>query len=325
MNKKLKSRKMLFDKFSSQLHLLKENGFIDIELKYEKTYICPICIEQFQEKDIISSNSNFLTEEDVPPFKLGGKRIALTCKDCNSRAGHEIDNHLVNRIKENDENSFYKETKQFRTFDFEGENIHAEITPNGDGTLKVLHRIKKNNPTLLDKFIYGIKNKTLGPILNLKPKDYNVNSDRVNRALLKASYIMTFSKFGYIFLLDDYYNDMRLQIKNVNYIGNQYIFLSKQLNNENSGTYYVMNKDAKSIFNVFPLKTEYSETMISSFIPSPNLLSEDLYSNLINYGNELGGNNGTAVNLDVTFYDTNANLFNDLTEIQKVYTWIYKS
>lgn len=184
MGTKLDSRKKLFDKFSNQLHLLKENGLINIDLKFDKTYICPICLDQFQEKDIISSSANFLTEEDAPPAKLGGKRIVLTCKDCNSTAGHQIDNHLVNRIRENDENSFYKGTKQYRNIEFEGQNITAEITSNGDGTLRVFHKSKNNNPSLLDKFVYGIKNKTVGPLLNLEPKDYQVNSERVNLALL---------------------------------------------------------------------------------------------------------------------------------------------
>ena len=73
MSKQLNSRKRLFDKFSNQLHLLKKEGFIDIDLKYERTYICPLCINQFQESDLISStDKNYLTEEDAPPEKLNG-------------------------------------------------------------------------------------------------------------------------------------------------------------------------------------------------------------------------------------------------------------
>jgi hypothetical protein len=43
-----KKRKMIFDKFSNNLTLLAENNILkDIKLKFEKTYICPICTEQF--------------------------------------------------------------------------------------------------------------------------------------------------------------------------------------------------------------------------------------------------------------------------------------
>ena len=324
MGTKLDSRKKLFDKFSNQLHLLKENGLINIDLKFDKTYICPICLDQFQEKDIISSSANFLTEEDAPPAKLGGKRIVLTCKDCNSTAGHQIDNHLVNRIRENDENSFYKGTKQYRNIEFEGQNITAEITSNGDGTLRVFHKSKNNNPSLLDKFVYGIKNKTVGPLLNLEPKDYQVNSERVNLALLKTSYIITFSKFGYIFLLDDFFNPIRSQIRDMNAGYESHIFLSKQLETNNSGSYYVMNTGAKSIFNVFTLSTEYSQTVISSFIPMPNLTPEQIFENLTKSGYSVNEPGKVGVNLDVRNYDPNANLFNDITEIKKIINWVQK-
>lgn len=324
MGTKLDSRKKLFDKFSNQLHLLKENGLINIDLKFDKTYICPICLDQFQEKDIISSSTNFLTEEDAPPAKLGGKRIVLTCKDCNSTAGHQIDNHLVNRIRENDENSFYKGTKQYRNIEFEGQNITAEITSNGDGTLRVFHKSKNNNPSLLDKFVYGIKNKTVGPLLNLEPKDYQVNSERVNLALLKTSYIITFSKFGYIFLLDDFFNPIRSQIRDMNAGYESHIFLSKQLETNNSGSYYVMNTGAKSIFNVFTLSTEYSQTVISSFIPMPNLTPEQIFENLTKSGYSVNEPGKVGVNLDVRNYDPNANLFNDITEIKKIINWVQK-
>ena len=324
MGTKLDSRKKLFDKFSNQLHLLKENGLINIDLKFDKTYICPICLDQFQEKDIISSSTNFLTEEDAPPAKLGGKRIVLTCKDCNSTAGHQIDNHLVNRIRENDENSFYKGTKQYRNIEFEGQNITAEITSNGDGTLRVFHKSKNNNPSLLDKFVYGIKNKTVGPLLNLEPKDYQVNSERVNLALLKTSYILTFSKFGYIFLLDDFFNPIRNQIRDMNIGYESHIFLSKQLETNNSGSYYVMNTGAKSIFNVFTLSTEYSQTVISSFIPMPNLTPEQIFENLTKSGYSVNEPGKVGVNLDVRNYDPNANLFNDITEIKKIINWVQK-
>ena len=62
MSKKLKSREKLFDKFSKQLHLLKNEGLIDIDLKYDETYICPICLDQFEKADLISNKTkNFLT------------------------------------------------------------------------------------------------------------------------------------------------------------------------------------------------------------------------------------------------------------------------
>lgn len=322
MSDKLKDRKKLFEKFSNQLHLLKDSGLINIELKFDKTYICPICLNQFDESDIISNQSkNFLTEEDAPPDKLNGKRIALTCKDCNSSAGHEIDNHLINRIREIDDNNYYKGSTQYRTFDFNGENITAEITSNGDGTLRVLHMNKKNNPTLLEKFIYGIKTKNIGPILNLNPKDYRILPDRVNLALLKTSYIIAFAKFGYIFLLDDFYRNIRNQISDMKYGYKGELFFSNQFKPENVGTYYILNKGAKSILNVFSLKTEYSETVIGSIIPLPDLTAEKIHNILTETGHNINQPGKVGVNVNVSTYDLNADLFTNLEEIKKIVEW----
>ncbi len=322
MSKKLNNRKALFDKFSSQLHLLNQEGILDLDLKFDKTYICPICTNQFEEKDLVSSpTTNFLTEEDAPPDKLGGNRIALTCKECNSKAGHQIDNHLINRIKQIDEANFYKGSKHYRNFKFEGKKITAELTSNGDGTLSVLHHIKNNNPTLLDKFIYGIKNKTVGPILNLEPKDYGVISDRVNLALLKTNYILTFAKFGYIFLLDPYYDNIREQIRNMNKGYDGQIFLKDQFNRNKVGTYYVLNKGAKSIFNIFSLTSNYSETLIGGILPLPNLSPKQINNTLVQNGYRIGEVGKVGVVLNTSNYDPNADLFNDIDEIKKIINW----
>ena len=57
-------------------------------------YLCPICLNEYSEQDV----KNVLTEEDVPQKSLGGNRIALTCRKCNSRCGSDIDIHLLNAI-----------------------------------------------------------------------------------------------------------------------------------------------------------------------------------------------------------------------------------
>lgn len=200
MSKQLKSREKLFDKFSKQLHLLKNEGIIEIDLKFDETYICPICLDQFEKADLISNKSkNFLTEEDAPPAKLNGSRIALTCYECNSKAGHQIDHHLIHRIREIDNSKFHKDSVQRVRVEFEDTFVNSEITSKGNGLLSVLHRIDNNNPTTLDRFIYQLKNKSVGEILNMSPKKKQIDNGKVARALVKTNYIITFAKFGYIF------------------------------------------------------------------------------------------------------------------------------
>lgn len=51
-------------------------------------YVCPQCLRAFHEGAI-----DLLTREDVPPKSVGGKKIILTCGECNCRAGHQMDVH----------------------------------------------------------------------------------------------------------------------------------------------------------------------------------------------------------------------------------------
>ena len=322
MSRNFNSRKSLFDKYSKQLHLLKNEGLINIELKYPKTYICPICLNQFQESDLISkTNQNFLTEEDAPPEKLNGSRIALTCKICNSEAGYQIDSHLIHRIRNLDDKYYLDSTPQQRKIKFENSSISVTLTPKGNGLIEMVHRPINNNPKLLEKFYYTIKNKSISQILNLSNRYENVKDDCVERALLKTAYIITFSKFGYIFLLDNYYDSIRTQIKDTNAIFEKHIFLEDQFTNDKVGSYYVLNNKAKSIFNIFSLKTEYSETLIGSLLPFPGNTIEGFYNELIRNGNKNEIIGKTGFFLDTNGYDTNADLFSNLNEIKKIINW----
>jgi hypothetical protein len=83
--------------------------------------------------------------------------------------GYKIDAHLAEILKQIDDSFFYKNTTQHRKFHFDGGLLNVELTSMGDGTLKAYRRIKNNNPTRLDKFIYGVKNKNARMVLNLEP------------------------------------------------------------------------------------------------------------------------------------------------------------
>lgn len=322
MSKQLKARTKLFDVFSKQLHLLKDNGLLNIELKYQETYICPLCLEQFQKSDLISKDiGNYLTEEDAPPAKLNGSRVALTCHNCNSKAGHEIDHHLIHRIREIDDSKFHTGTVQKARFEIDNTIVNSQITSEGNGILKVLHRIDNNNPSSLDKFIHKLKSKSIGELLNMSVHKKIIDDTKVDKALLKANYIITFSKFGYIFLLDNYYNEIRNEIRQPDLPTKGHLFINNQFSPNQVGTYYVCNPNAKSILNVFTLKTEYSETVIGAIIPFPNKSSEDIHRSLVSTGERIGSDN-VGVVLDTTNYDINVDLFRDIAEIKKIIKWI---
>ena len=55
-------------------------------------YVCPLCLNGFFRNALVDGR---LTLEHVPPEKLGGRPLVLTCRECNSRAGSELDVHAV--------------------------------------------------------------------------------------------------------------------------------------------------------------------------------------------------------------------------------------
>ncbi len=55
---------------------------------YRDLYACPSCKRLLP---VTALDTGELTLEHVPPDSVGGKGIALTCKSCNSTAGHTVD------------------------------------------------------------------------------------------------------------------------------------------------------------------------------------------------------------------------------------------
>lgn len=307
-------KKILFDKFSNQLALLKENNLIDLELKYDRTYICPICLDQFSEKDLSTKLiANYLTEEDAPPASLGGKRIALTCKKCNSEAGHKIDYQLKELIIHEENSNFVKGTVQKGYYEFEGKTVTVELKSEGNGKLIATHNEKLNNPSILRSFIKSIKK---DGIISFRPKKSKLDGKKVNYAFLKTNYIITFSKFGYIFLLDKAYDSVREQIRNPD---KEIIMYTLAIHNAHLkdyiGTHYIADLDIKAIFNIFNLKTDLSEKAYGAFLPVPSLTIENFVSNM-----DKRRVNGVAT-FNKTDYDTTIDLFNNVAEMKKIKIW----
>lgn len=313
-------RKAIFDRFSGQLSLLRGNGYVKGRpFNYEKSYVCPICMREFSEAHLTESNtSNFLTLEDAPPDSLGGSKIALTCKECNSTCGHTLDFHLTEAIREIDSSYFYPGSTERGTIDFDGKRLSVELKRNDDGSLEAYHRIKNNDPSFLERFIFGITEGSIGPILNVKPPPTRVDQRKMNIALLKTHYILTFSKFGYLFLMDKVYNSIREQIRNPDKIIWEYSpFIPNQFREQDTGLYYVHNKGMESVLNIFTLKTKYSKTVFGGLLPVPTISMEQ-------FGKEVSRQKDTKdiLKLDITKHDPQADLFRDTNEMKRIWNWI---
>ena len=159
-------------------------------------YLCPICLKEYSEQDV----KNALTEEDVPQKSLGGNRIALTCRKCNSRCGSDIDIHLLNAITTREHRLFLPCSERKIRIEKDGQLLNANLQIDEDRTIKLLVDTKRNKP---DTWI-DFHNNILLPneVVNVEDVPLKRNERRISAALLKNAYLLLFAKTGYTFLLD---------------------------------------------------------------------------------------------------------------------------
>ncbi|GHT52021.1 hypothetical protein AGMMS49982_11160 [Bacteroidia bacterium] len=262
-----KKRLSIFEKYATNLMFLKENGFINIEMKYDKTYICPICGCQFSEKSLDQTSENSLTLEDAPPKSLGGSANVLTCKQCNNTCGYKIDSHLVSRMKELDRVKFIPETENDIIVKIDGVTLRGKIKVEKDGTIKILHSIKNNHPLQLGEIMEKVKKDM---VIDMNFLKRNVIPENLEYALLKTGYLLFLEKFGYSLILDNCYNLIREQLLNPEKRIYPMGFWFKPLfPREMNGVYFVCDKGLESILVLFTLNTGLSETMFGTFLPLP--------------------------------------------------------
>jgi len=260
-----KKRKSIFDRYSENLLFLKRENIVDIELKHDKTYICPICLDQFSETALDQALENPLSLEDAPPKSLGGKAKILTCKKCNNTCGYEIDKYLTERMQELDHHKFLTKTEFTAKFEINGNTIQGKISIDENGTMTAYHMVKNNNPINLKDYIKNAKKDTL---INLVIDKKQVNSINLQIALLKTGYLLTFEKYGYSLILDNSYDRIREQLRNPLEIIYPIDFWFKApFPKDIFGVPFIIEKGLEAICPIFPLNTRASERVFGAIIP----------------------------------------------------------
>lgn len=305
-----KKRKKIFALYSNQLHFLCQNNLIPKkvdDLKYEKTYICPICLDQFSEKVLEKNSSNPLTLEDAPQKSLGGKPNTLTCKKCNNNSGKDVDFHLTERLNELDQRKFLPNTSGKCTFELDGKKVQGEFKVDSNGKISILHSQKNNNPKILDEYIEKVKPRK---IINLEHKPSRVNNKKLEIALLKTAYILAFEKFGYTFILDESFDDVRKQILNPEaeiypegYWTSQSVFRK-----EHEAVLIIKTPSYVGIYSIFELKTSVTSKIFGVYLPLPGF---DYKKTIEKLKNDDGG-------LGLSFYRPDLNCINEIKDAKKL-------
>jgi hypothetical protein len=274
-----KKRAQLFEKYSAQLHNLTRQGLIDLELQFDKTFICPTCLIQFSKDDLDTSKKNFLTLEDAPPKSLGGKANTLSCKCCNNSFGHEIDFHLAEKLNELDIHSFLPNSGSKVTVTHNGIQVQGVVKVDANGVITITHVEKVNNPKTLKKYISETGK---DDIADIKFPASRVDFRRFEIALLKTAYFLAFEHYGYPLILSPAFDDVREQIKNPDKEIYPEGFWTRQsfFNQDNSGVHLITSDGFEGFLAIFVLKTKATESGYGVYLPTSKTDYKGVINNL---------------------------------------------
>jgi len=312
MSKGEDKRQAIFDAYKDNLNLLIDNGFVTGD---KDLYLCPICLRPHA--DINSSDP--LTLEDAPPKSLGGSANTLTCKSCNNTAGHKIDFHLTERLREIDSGKFIPGTESSVKVNINGETFQGKITVAEDGTMTMFHSKKNNHPDKLYKSMEEVKG---GNIINMDFLKSRVIPENLEYALLKTGYLMMFERFGYSLLLDNCFDIVRQQLKNPEErVYPEGFWFSPPYPKSMTGVYFICDKGLECFVALFNLDTGNTERMFGTLLPlSLNSISE-VVANL----NKKFRDEGSQITL--TLYpleQDNLKYLFDVPNLKAMYDWIDK-
>ncbi len=170
-------------------------------------YLCPLCLDWFDDFDD-------LTLEHAPPESVGGRHIAITCRDCNSRGGHTVD-HEIRRAETVLEFAERRMTAPmsatFRIGDVE-QRGEAIFGPDG---LKLGGIPKQNHPANTEAVkaaleeaaaVSGSTDWSIG--LSFRPPDFH----KAAVGWLRVGYLVAFATLGYTYVLRAELDPVRQQI-----------------------------------------------------------------------------------------------------------------
>jgi len=203
MSRKQKKRLALFH-FGAQAAARYRDG--DSSL-----YFCPICKAGFPKS---AAETGLITLEHVPPERIGGKELLLTCSRCNATAGHTVDAALDRRtlIKEFSETIGGKGNHHLRRvlLGMGGLQLTTELS-RSDETINIKVIQKANNPQVIkDASEPGLLSDGDEIKLSMSIKTY----EHAKLSDLKSAFLLVTALFGYKYAFDPLLDKVREQIRN---------------------------------------------------------------------------------------------------------------
>jgi len=311
MSKGRDKRQAIFDKYKDNLNLLIDNALVTGD---KDLYLCPICLRPHADLN----TDDPLTLEDAPPKSLGGSANTLTCKSCNNTAGHKIDFHLTERLREIDSGKFIPGTETRVKVNIYGETFAGTITVDKDGTMTMFHSKKNNHPGKLEKTMKQVKG---GNIINMDFLKSKVIPENLEYALLKTGYLMMFERFGYSLVLNSCFDIVRQQLKNPEErVYPEGFWFSPTYPKSMSGVYFICDKGLECFVAMFNLDTGNTERMFGVHLPLPII---DISTVIKNLNQKFKKENEIKLTL-YPLEQREMKYLHDVPNLKAMYDWIEK-
>jgi len=314
MSKAKQKREKIFNMYAQNLSWIKENPKITFKPDFAEGYICPLCLQIFTRDSLNASLTNHLSIEHNPPRSLGGKSEILTCKECNSKAGHQLDNHLLNQLLALDFMEGNPHSAIRARLNSDVYQVTSNLTITSDGTYHINIDSKNSHPAHVKNFLqnrsYSFivtdhflnnEKQQLGTNWNLKFSlfPHILPNERFSAiSLLKIAYLITFQVFGYIFIINPHLCKVREQIRNPEKdILPKVFWLKYDFPDEALGI-NIINRPAElvCILVVFDLVTPSSNRRFAIALPGLNKSANQIYEHIENILCKEGG--ATELNLE---------------------------
>lgn len=262
----------------------------------KNSYICPLCLRIFRLAQLGNDINKYITLEHIPPENLGGKPLILTCKDCNSNCGHDLDVYLRNEL-EHREGKFFNDPRGYVSkFEYGGNSVNAIMKEDENGVVNIFIENKHNPPGVVDRFVESTKvcDGDLDIHGSFKLGNHRRKTDVVDVAILKSAYLYVFYKFGYGYILNTNLNAIRKQIMNPNekIIPPFYLLLNEShMPDLIPDNVYSATIDGEKILVViltFNLSSSNYLHRFATILPMPNTKDLDLYNRLKNISETKG-------------------------------------
>lgn len=178
-------------------------------LGHADLYVCPLCLRAFDKEAVCDGQ---LTIEHVPPKRLGGRGILLTCKQCNSFSGHALDAAVSQR----EEQRRFAETvlgndvgyRGRATWIAKGKTLNVEVYR--DGKFLTVAGIPKLN----DKAVAEAMTMAGSMCSGVLTSRVRYSRRRAAVSDLRTAYLAAFALLGYRYALHPIFNVVREQIAN---------------------------------------------------------------------------------------------------------------